>query len=298
MKIKSVYVLLIILFISTLFVFSVYRPTGSDDNYRDQRRLLSTNNPLDITKLVFKKSKEKRIEIEQSNSGWIITYPIKTKGSKFSIDLMIKSVFASRLRAVFPNVQDLSLYGLEDPECQILLFSKNSSKPDTLHIGDKTPTSKECYFRINSSNDVILSPEISILLKEKTLFHFRNKKLIDIENYNINKLTFRSSKGEFTLKKSNNDWNSDDISVPLKNVSIDNFLETLPKALIYKFPSENNDNLAAFGLENPDYSITIGTLDEDITIYFGNRVSDKIYARKSNRAGVLLIKSDILTVFN
>ncbi|HMA76671.1 MAG TPA: DUF4340 domain-containing protein [Candidatus Krumholzibacteriaceae bacterium] len=300
MKIKSLYVLLIILLASTLFVFSVYRPTGSDDNYQERWELLPTNNPQDITKFVYKKSDAERIEIEQSDSGWIITYPIKTEGSKFSIDLMIKSIISSRLRAVFYNVTDLSHYGLENPECQILLFSKISSKPDTLHIGDKTPTSDECYFRINSSNDVMLSPDIPVEFSEKTLFHLRNKMLIDIDKDNINKLTFRSSKGDFTIDKSKNSWDSDEISVPSKDVSMaeNNFLESLSKALIYQFPSENNDNLEAFGLENPDYSITIETLDEEITIYFGDRLSDKIYARKSNRAGVLLIKSDILAVFN
>ena len=300
MRIKSIYILLFIFIAATLFVFLRDRsfPTTDKNTVYRRRQLFLTNNPDSIAKCVFKKKNKTRIEFERNDSGWTITYPIITRGSRYSIDRMIEAITTSLPRFTIRDISDLSAYGLEHPECVILLFSKNSSTPDTIQIGDQAPTSPECYFRIGSSRNVILSTEISIFLLENSLFHFRNKELINIETSQIKKLSFKSSKRDFSLLKSNKKWNLEGQSVYLKKEIIDRFLETLSRSLIYEFSSENIDSLENFGLDNPIYSITISVENKDITIYFGNRVSDQIYVRKSNLDKVLLVKSDILTIFD
>ena len=300
MKIKSIYLLLFIFISASLFVFLRDRSFLSADKnaVHRQNQLLLTNNPETITKCIFKKKDKTRIEIERNNSGWTITYPIITRGSKYSIDRMIEALTTSQSRVTIKDVSDLSAYGLEHPECVILLFSKNSSTPDTVQIGDQTPTSPECYFRIGSSRNVILSTEISIFLLEKSLFHFRNKELIDIKTSQINKLIFKSSNRNFSFLKLNDKWSLEGGSGLLKRDIIDRFLETLSRSLIYEFSSENIDGLKSFGLDNPVYSISLSVENKDITIYFGDRLSDKIYVRKSTLDKVLLVKSDILTIFD
>ncbi|MCD6379386.1 DUF4340 domain-containing protein [bacterium] len=300
MKIKTIYVLLFIFIAATLFVFLRDRSPINNGNNTDYypKHLLLARNPNDITKCIFTKKDKTRIEFERSDSGWIITYPIITKGSKYSIDLMINAITTSLPRVSIKEFSDLSNYGLEYPNCVILLFSKNSSTPDTIQIGDKAPTSPECYFRIGSSREIILSSDISIDILDKSLFHFRNKELFDIDIGQINQLVLKSSKGDFSIEKSPEGWNWEGISAHFESGIVDGFLETLPNTLIYEFSSENIDSLAKFGLDKPKYSITLSTDKTDITIYFGNRVSDKIYARKNNLDKVLLVKSDILSIFD
>jgi hypothetical protein len=111
-------------------------------------------------------------------------------------------------------------------------------------------------------------------------------------------LVLKSSNRNFSIEKVKKGWNCEGKSAQLKSEIIDGFLETLPNTLIYEFSSENIDSLSKFGLDKPKYSITLSTDKTDITIYFGNRVSDKIYARKSNLDKVLLVKSDILSIFD
>jgi len=211
---------------------------------------------------------------------------------------MINAITTSLPRVSIGDVSDLSSYGLEHPNCLILLFSNNSSVPDTIQIGDKAPTGPECYFRIGSSREIILSSGISLDILDKSLFHFRNKELFDTDIGQINQMEFKSSKGEFSIEKSKKGWNNKETSEHIQSEIVDGFLETLRNSLIYEFPSENIDSLAEFGLDNPKYSITLSTGIINITIYFGNRVSDKIYARKSNLDKVLLVKSDILSIFD
>ena len=112
----------------------------------------------------------------------MIVHPTRTPASKSTIDSFLFQIVPGLKMEVFPAAANLGDFGFDDPFATVILSAAGSRYPDTIYVGDKTPTSSKCYIRLGSSRDVIITRELTHNVMNKNLFHLRDKNLFYISH--------------------------------------------------------------------------------------------------------------------
>ena len=125
---------------------------------------------------------------------------------RFATGGTVKQIVPGYKKEVLKGVSNLEDYGLKEPFASIVIFAKDRSKPDTIFVGDKTPTSSSCYMRLGHSRDVIISTEMTRNLMNKNLYHLRDKNFLNIDSNDIDAIKIKSGKMVLKLVKKDKNW--------------------------------------------------------------------------------------------
>ena len=134
--------------------------------------------PEDVERFILINPKGERIEVARSGSGWKIVSPVEAPGAGPEISSFLDQIVPGRKRSELENVLNLADYGLEKPFATLIIHRSGGAAADTLFVGDKTPTGSNCYVRLGSSRNVLISNELTRNVMNKGLFHLRDKNFL------------------------------------------------------------------------------------------------------------------------
>ena len=295
---KSVYLYIILLIIIVAGLLYLFGGVFNGGPVQLRRSRLIDIEPDDVLKGIYIRGDSTRIVFERSGKGWVVTDPVRTSGALNIIDDMIENISESRIMEVIENPADLSEFGLDKPSSVIILYQKGKEDPDTIRVGSRAPTSNLLYASTGSSGDVFLSNEIINRTAEKTLFHFRNKKFININPNYISRIEFISGSREFAITNSDMGWKLQGTGILAWEKYIDGYIKTLDRMLIYRFIPATDENLEKYGLMTPNYIINIDSYEKNIHVTFGSRMADMIHAARNDLDQIFLVKTDLLRIFS
>ena len=187
------------------------------------------------------------------------------------------------------NAQDLSVYGLDNPQGKYTLYNENGNVTTVL-IGNKIGSMY--YSMVEGKPDVYTLYEAYGNAVLSGINNYRNKTLVSMTSEDVaNKLmSFSVNKGTqnvMSLRLINeNDKitsaTSKFIMTSPYNMPIytKEFLETFNKILpveVEEFIEDNPVNLSHYGLSNPAYTVTIEDESGFHTIIFGNTDGSHVY---------------------
>jgi len=298
MKFKSTWILLIILaLIASYFFFIEERSRKQKEIEKEESGKILPYSPEDVEKLIFHNPEGDTIEMEKVGSEWKIKSPVITKGSASTINALVKQIVPGYKKEVLKGVSNLEDYGLKEPFASIVIFAKDRSKPDTILVGDKTPTSSSCYMRLGHSRDVIISTEMTRNLMNKNLYHLRDKNFLNIDSNDIDAIKIKSGKMVLKLVKKDKNWWIEDANYRADKYKVVTYLNKLTRAIIKEFVREDKEVLGPYGLEKPKRMITLQHGSEIIDIFFGNKKNNKVYTVRSGLDKVLLLDDTMLDAF-
>ncbi|MFO7914251.1 MAG: DUF4340 domain-containing protein [Candidatus Krumholzibacteriales bacterium] len=295
---KSAYIYIILLIIIVAGIFYLFGGVFGGDPVQVRRGRLIDIEPGHVMKGIYIRSDSTRVVFERSGKRWVVTHPVRTSGAINIVDDLIENISESKIMEVIEGPADLSEFGLKNPSSVIILYQKGREKPDTIRIGSRAPTSNLLYASIGSSRDVYLSNEIITQTAEKTLFHFRNKKFININPNFISRIEHISDSREFAIINSDLGWKLEGTGIPAREKYISGYIQTLDRMLIYRFIPATDENLEKFGLVIPDYIINIDSYEKNIHITFGSRMADMIHATRNDMDQIFLVRTDLLRIFS
>ncbi|MCS7180104.1 MAG: DUF4340 domain-containing protein, partial [bacterium] len=145
------------------------------------------------------------MEILKLDENWII----KDKNyecDKNEITSLIEKISSLEYERNIGNVEDLSLYGLKNP--QKLIEIKEDGKKFTLFIGEETP-SGSYFYTTTEKKEVLLIYKWDLTgIIEKDVFSLRDKSIIptDIVKSDLEEIEVRRDKIDFLLQRSGDNW--------------------------------------------------------------------------------------------
>lgn len=180
------------------------------------------------------------------------------------------------------DCQDTSVYGFDRAvTLKVFTNSGGTENPYVLYVGDPTQTNDAYYAMVENSNDVYTIDYSSGSIFWVAKDTLKNTLLFDLYGSNVTyfrqetegmlpiEIT-RSSDGAWTMQQPAPD-------MALQKASIDNIMETLVRAAVQGFVEENPEDLAKYGLDDPEVKLWVrGTesgrqLSEEI--WFGDPIS-------------------------
>jgi hypothetical protein len=119
--------------------------------------------------------------------------------------------------------------------------------------------------------------------EQKAAAEKREKKLVSIDQFDMDRITLRNAHGEIVLRKEGDAWRlAGPVSAPADEQPVKQLLTALAGAES-KSVIENVESLGAFGLEQPTVTITVADGDREETLRLGKRspVSQDLYVQRS-----------------
>ena len=300
MKARSLIILIALLVVVAGYFFLVEerQRRGAVDAKRASRRLLPYG-PQDIDAVSFINPYNETIQWERAGSGWQITFPVTDIGQKSTIDMFLRQIAPGQKLEEYTDVADLSQYGLAPSYATVILESDRYGRTDTLHIGDKTPTSFRAYVMLGSSGDVVLTRELAHNVMQKRLFHLRDKNFIAAADRRITSFSIISGGNHLAFQRSGDSWKVFGSTLTVDSNVIEPWISRLAEALVYEFASEDPSDSLSFGIGDPPRSVVLRIADgRSIRISFGRRRDSFVPVFRSGRENIMMIESGFLDAFH
>ncbi|HER44097.1 MAG TPA: DUF4340 domain-containing protein, partial [Candidatus Eisenbacteria bacterium] len=237
-----------------------------------------------------------RIEMERTYTGWRIVSPVAAEGASSTIEAVLMQLLPGLKLDAFADVENFADYGLEAPYATVIFHGREL--PDTMFVGDKTPTSPSCYIRLGSSDTVLVSREMTHNVVNKTLYHLRDKNFLHIGSESIDSLRIESPGRIAAFSKRGGSWRVGDPPVRADDELIEKYLKTLTLAIIRGFPGEDLSEIGRYGLERPARKIFLSGGGRRFDIAFGDLFDDQVYVVRSGLDKVLLLEQEVLEPFD
>jgi len=203
---------------------------------------------------------ELQLRIERGGSGWQITAPTEAPADLGEADTLARNLATlERERVVAETGANLADFGLDRPSLTLHFEVEGDTESDGLLIGAKSPTGSNVYAKVLSEEKVFVIPSYLESSFDKKPWDVRDKVIFHFDRGDVEKLTFRSTKGELTLAKASEDlWNVTTPSICRADKSKANGLVSrFETARMDEIVSETGDNLKAYGLDKPQYQVDI-----------------------------------------
>lgn len=256
MKWKTLVILSVILVLLILAIFYVEKREEKKEKFEGK---LFTYNSSEVNKVELKRGSES-IVFEKKDDTWEITSPLKTKADKYTVERLVEDFADLKIeRKVEENARDLKKYGLEPPYRTLKIFKKDGNSM-TVYIGIENPIDGALYAKKPEENIVYLIPSFLKSGLDKSLFDFRNKKILEFEKDRVNRIIWESEGKRWDAYKKEDEWF---IHQPVKALAdkgkIDDLLYSITGVEAKSFAVENykNELLKDYGLENPKFKISI-----------------------------------------
>ena len=303
---KSRSTLLLIVAAGTIFgLMKLYESkfANTRDSARDATKVLSFDRDK-VTSIAIKNA-EGVIEMRKGeNDVWMMERPVKDRAGSFAISGFFTEAENLNFDAVIGDdkpveKEQLKEFGLASSETTLTLGGEG--KPVELIFGKDAAVEGKMYVKLANEKKVFV---ISSALKKqitKKADEYRERKLTDLSNAQVNKVAIKSAAGEIELEKNNDHWT---MSKPLKargdDAKIGDLISQAATAHIESFAADSA-NLAAYGLQEPRGTVSLfpeGS-EKPVVLQIGAAAKDdaaKIYAKLSTRDSVVVLKKTIETL--
>ncbi|HEY5132098.1 MAG TPA: DUF4340 domain-containing protein [Candidatus Krumholzibacteriaceae bacterium] len=251
----------------------------------------------DVARFVLINPLGERVEVEHADSGWKVVSPVEAPGDRPAIESFLDQVVPGRTVIELPDVRNLADYGLDKPFATLIMFHKGAAAPDTLFVGDKTPTSSNTYVRVGSSKNVIISSMLTHNVMNRGLFHLRDKNFLPPGYESISAVAVRTGRETLRLKKEGAFWWFAERRVRADRAKIEAYLSRLTDAVVHTFVRENTKDLAPYGLKTPTQQIILTKDQETVAISFGKKEDDLVDVVRTGLDKVIQIEASFLDVF-
>ncbi len=270
------------------------------DAQREAKKVVS----LDRDKInsVTIKSAEGTIELrKRDNDVWMLEAPVKDRASSMVIAGLFTTAeflnFDAVLGADKPVSKDeLKDYGLASSETKVTFGG--GEKPVELLFGKDAAIEGKLYVKLADDKKVfVISNELKKQITKRA-DEFRDRKLTDLTNAQVNKVVIKSAPGEIELEKKNGHWAFlKPLTARGDDAKIADIISQATTAQIASFVADSA-NLAAYGLQEPRGTVSLFSegIDKPTVLQIGAHLkdeADKIYARLSTRESVVVLPKSV-----
>ena len=293
MKFKTTIILFAVFLVLLTFVL-LFEYKGEKD---EEEKLLALSSD-DVQKIAFKKEAETFIFQKDEEGEWLITEPLEAKADKYEVGRLADDFSDLRIERVVEEVpEEIEKYGI--PQKEISLWFKDKDKPIKILIGMENPLGNTFFAKRDDETRVVLIPSSLKSLMEKSLFDFREKNIFKYETDDVKSVKLRAKKARWDASKKEEEWFfKNPVNALATSSKIDDILSSLSGLKAKEFVSEKKkkDDVKKYGLDRPEYEITLGMSLENQEVTFSlHKEEDKLYATTSLSPKIVEAEDSLLS---
>lgn len=281
--------LVLVLIVGYLYFFPIRK---ADEE--EKQRGFPTLNEGQITEIDLKYPSYK-LACRKDDERWFVIVDSK----KFKADDKVVSNIAETIsqmkveKVVSEDVKELAGFGLDSPELEVNI--KTPGKKYDILIGSESPTGSGRYIRVDNESRIILVNEKSVEgYLRRSANDLRDKRIVSLEK--VGALEIERGDTRISITKKGNNWEVDgDEKIRVDESKVQELLKGIEALEAEKFVDDDPNDLAPYGLDNPQIRIAISDAKEKQTLLFGKKVDKKVYAKLVDAKSVYLVGEHILS---
>ena len=250
-----------------------------------------------IEEIQFKPASGEASRVQKTNGSWQLVEPEKTDADQGQVTNAATSLASVEInRVVDDNPSDLAQYGLNPPKVDIAFRVKGKNEPQHLLLGEKTATGSDLYAKTPDQKRVFLIAAYLENTFGRTPFDLRDKAVLKFDQSKADGVEVVHAGTTTTLAKGGSDWT---VTKPYKAradfAGAEAILTALSSAQMQKIVSNEPTDLAKYGLDKPDATITVLSGSTRASLAVGKKEGDSNYARDLSRPLIFTIPSTTAT---
>lgn len=247
---------------------------------------------------------------------WHLTSPVKVAADTDAVNQVIWDLaFLKASKILTLATDDLEQYGLDNPEMKVsasyegpanfsssdeviagkedVLVKSDEITTHTLLIGDRVDPENERseYYAKLSNNDMIF--QIGWTDIRDFSAGFASKKLFDFDVTQTNHLNIKHPEKELSFKRNAESiW---EMTLPESKIIKGNFVDRIiaaMNALLAESVVLYSDDVSEYKLDNPRFSVTVGSNNGEITMLVGKETRAEFYVMNKELNFVYLVKKN------
>jgi len=243
-----------VIFIGLIFYVYFYEIIGEKKRIaeEEEKNKVFHSKRNDVETIIVERP-EIKMTFKKRDQNWWIESPVNYKGDDMNINSLLSQIeIAENEGIVSETGEDSESFGLAPPQMKLYIMTKEKRK-DSLLIGYKNPVGNAVFAQRTPGNEIFLTNYMMSTYMQKSLFEFREKKLLEIDKNDVNRIVLTYPNKTFELKKvAFKEW---EIQKPNKYPAdlpvITAILDKFDDAKIKKFIDEKPKNLNKYGLNKP-----------------------------------------------
>ena len=243
-----------------------------------------------IEEIQIKPASGEASRVQKTNGTWQLTEPEKADADQGQVSNAATSLATLEInRVVDENPSDLSQYGLSPPKGEITFRAKGQKDAHQLLLGEKSATGGDLYAKTPDQKRVFLIAAYLENTFQRTPFDLRDKAALKFDQSKADGIQIVHD-GTTALVKNGNEWA---LTTPYKAradfSSAEAVLTSLSSLQMQKIVENDAKDLAKYGLDKPDVTITVNAGSTRASLAVGKKEGDSFYARDLSRPLVFTI---------
>ncbi len=209
-----------------------------------------------VAKVTITKPGGALVLVKQKND-WRIGKPVDADANDIDVDKIVQIAAALKPDREIGEIDDLSQYNLDNPT--MISFEQPDKDRQSLKIGSASPVGGGYYVMVGDHPTVYLVERWQVNGMIKNEYDLREKRLFLHQPDAVKKFELKNRSLLITVEKNENGkWLiTSPINSAADNEAVKALLGRIVTTLISGFIDDNPDDLATYGLDNPDTTITI-----------------------------------------
>ena len=279
---------------------------------REEARQVFTLTTDDVEKVEIDRLGEDRIVVVRGSDAagekaWRVTEPVQAAADESVVESMVATLLGAKketvgdtgeARIISATPGEIAEFGLEPIETSVTLASATTT--ESLQLGLLSATESEAYARKPGEDRVFLVPKAVHSAGNRTLFDLRDKALVKLTNYKIDRIRIADPTREVEVRKEIEDlWRivSTPVSYRAERGQISDFINGLNRAKVVSFVDEPADDHGVYGLTDSATVVTVWEGEARRTLRFGRHdaaARTRLYAEVEGRGEVVRVESTVL----
>lgn len=242
-----------------------------------------------------------RSAVEGAETRWKITEPVATAADQSTVENLVVTLVGARKESGTPvseSGEGATDYGLEPVEVRVTL--ETATGEESLDVGLLTPSESQVYARRVGEPEIFLLPRSLHGAVNKSLFDLRDKALVNVVNYRVDRIVVRDSSHEMDLRKESEDlWKiaGTETAMRAERGRITDFINDLNNAKAVQFIDDATEDFSPYGLVEAATTVQVWEGDQLRTLRFGDfqdSAQTRLYAHVEGRPGILVLENTAL----
>lgn len=287
MRYKSTLLLLAAVVIAGIVAYSLSRKPSSEELQKLRKRLLADMESHNIEMLTIEAGQERLVCLrDTAGDGWRVAEPVQVRADRWDVEgILDKLELAEKVSSIFPSGEetlDLAQYDLDEPVRKVTLSeNRPGGRTWTVLIGREAGIADSVYVAVEGEGAVYAVKKDVADKTDVTLTDVRSKRLaarisaFDMEKVAVTAADLHERPGfELACEKSDGKW---ELREPVYDLADSGKVQALANRLYDHrigdddFIVDDPTQAAAYGLDDPVLTLTIGGDGKTQTIVFSRR---------------------------
>lgn len=250
-----------------------------------------------IDELTVKAANGDRTTLKKVAGAWQITGPVAAPADEAEVSGIVTNISTvDNMRTVDENPGDLGQFGLAEPRVEVGFKAKGSTAARRLLIGEKTATLGDLYAKLPGEKKVFLISGSFDATFNRSTFDLRQKTVLAFERDKVDTVTIQAAAVTTEVSRSGGEWKlAKPIEAPADYGTVEGLIGRVQTAQMKAITAQEATDLAPYGLDKPDVSVTFGMGSSRATLLVGGKAdAGAVYARDASRPMVFTVDSTLI----